>query len=245
MARQPLFRRRDRGDLGTYRVANVFLAAREGLREAGQHAPRKPREHAVGEAGRTVLLVHDQRRAAQPGGEAAGAGRVTAETDHRAWPARTQHAPGGDHRPRDPQGRRGQRREALPAQATNGNGVQRDALFRHQARFHLPVRTQPGDRHAARVQCGGHGQAGEDMPTGAAGKDHDGAVEARAAVHPGLPKTGSTRCRGRGLLRTLPPADPDVGAAAGAVPVAAVLAVAGACASPRRRATWRCARSSS
>jgi hypothetical protein len=46
-----------------------LLALREAAGEAGEEAAREPRQHAVGEARRAVLFVHQQRPALQPGGD--------------------------------------------------------------------------------------------------------------------------------------------------------------------------------
>src|SRR5690606_2069148 len=62
--------------------------------------------------------------------------------------------------------------QALAAQATEGDGVQRDAGGWHQAVFHALLRAQPAHAPATALHLIGHGQAGHDVPAGAGGHDH-------------------------------------------------------------------------
>ncbi len=206
---EALRRRRQRGDLGAHRIAHRFLARGEAARESGQHAPCDARQHLVGQARGAVLFVHQQRQFQQARGDATRAGRETAEADHRARRAPAQHEAGGTDRAHDPQRRAEQRQRALAAQPADLDGVDLDAVLRHQLRFHAPGRAQPHHRHAARAQHLGHRQRREDVPAGAAGQDHhrarrsvghSGAGHRHGHTHPSLPKVGSTR----GCMRLVP-----------------------------------------
>src|SRR5690606_14375305 len=139
--------------------------------------------------------------------------------------------------------RREQRGDALAAQAFDRDRVDGDAVLRYQPGFHAAVGAEPGYGYAARLQRRGHRQAREDVAAGTAGENEDGPVHDRflsdcqpPPATAAAPSTGSTRPRPRPRV---------VGAGGGCVVGGTVSDGAGAAASPRRRATWRCARSSS
>jgi hypothetical protein len=212
----------------------------------GEDAARELRQHAVGHARCAVLLMHDQRNAGEPRGEAARARGEAAKAHHRARLPLAQGLARGIHRAEQLERRGEQRRDALAAHATHRDGVDRDAVLRNQAGFHAAFAAEPEHGNVARTQRLRDGEAGEDVPARAAGEDHHrmqvgvggGACGAHAVLPKAFSNTGSTRWR-----RRLVPRASAVTSGKGCV--VAGIAAAGACASPRRRATWRCARSSS
>ena len=54
----------------------------------------QPGQQAIGQTRNTVLLMHQQRHAAQPGGHTAGTGSEATKADGGAWPMAPDHAPG-------------------------------------------------------------------------------------------------------------------------------------------------------
>jgi len=257
--RETLGRLGQQCDFGADGIADdLFCHMPERLRESGQHAARETRQHAIGHAGCTILFVHDQWRTAQPRRDAARARCVPAKTHDRARLAFVDHAQRGANGAQDPHRRGEQCADALPTQTLDRNRVKRDATGRDQLRLHAAVGAEPQHRHAARLQGRRDRQPREDMPARATGQDqHRRAVQRRlldrmdvARAHrifstardgardrSAVARIGSWRGRGPGALR-VPFAAADV-VFAGATDAAA------AGDSPRRRATWRSARSSS
>ena len=242
--------RRDLRDLRAHRIADQHFA-HEGLREADHDLSREFRQHLVGQPGGAVLFMHQQRDAGDARGDPARPRRIAAEADHRIRPARAQHAGGIADRTQHPQRRRQQGGDALAAQALDRDGVDGDAMLRHQPRFHAAIRTQPCHLRATRTQRLRDREAGEDVAAGAAGQDHhvgrwlaqrDLRKAATAADSDDGPMLGSMRWRRRLVPRLL--LDGSVGACDFAgCEVGGGAPTDGPLATPRSLATWRAARS--
>src|SRR5690606_23520297 len=190
----------------------------------------------------------DQRDARNPRSQAARTGGVATEADHHARAPFAQHRSGGAHRAKHLERRTQQRGHTLATQAADRDRVDPDAVLRDQPGFHAALGAEPGHRHATIEQLARDREAREDVSTGTAGEDHHrthGGVGYRSA-HPSLPITGSTRWRSRLVPRVtlFTTAGLEVGCDGNGWLVDGVPAD-GCAASPRRRATWRCARSSS
>jgi hypothetical protein len=136
------------------------------------------RQNAIGRAGNAVLLVHEQRHATQPGRDATGAGRESAERDRTARAHAAEQPPCAPQCARDAQ-RRGEQREcALAAHAADRNRLEVKSGLRHEPRLQAAGAAEPDHGHAALTQLLRHGDAREDVAAGAAGQDQHRRVAA-------------------------------------------------------------------
>jgi hypothetical protein len=175
-AGEALGRRRQRLDLGAHRVAGDHrgLGPRRGSTvEAERHLVGHRQQRAVAhQQGRVGVHQHQrptEHRRHQPAGEADitahaehGVGRARAE-DADAVPERLQHAHAAGQRLHRP----------LAAQPAEADAVEHDAGARHEAVLHTLPSAEPAHRPAARLHLPGHREAGNDVPAGARGHDHE------------------------------------------------------------------------
>jgi hypothetical protein len=118
--------------------------------------------------------VQHQRLAGEHAHHAAGETDVAAQAHHHVGLDATHHLQRLPEGAQQAQRQQGERDHALAAHAAKGDGFQREAARRHEPAFHAGRRAQPVHAPAQFAQGFGHGQAGEDVATGATGH-HEGA----------------------------------------------------------------------